>query len=288
MKRILIIGSKGMAGHVIYNYFKENTNFEISDIARDTNFHTPKYQLDVSDFSRLTDAIDKEKPEVVINCIGILNQDAETNPDKAILFNSYLPHFLARLGDKNAFKLIHISTDCVFNGKIGGYTEMSIKDGIGFYAQTKALGEVTYGNNLTIRTSIIGPELKNNGIGLLHWFLMKKANIDGYTEAFWSGVTTLQLAKSISLIIEQNELCGLIHLTNNVKISKFELLNLFKTFFNKKVIVIPNNNYKVDKSLLSTRSDVTSEVPSYTTMISELSKWMLDKKFLYTHYELGE
>ena len=158
-----------MAGHILYHYLKTNTPYTVIDIARGTAFHTPAYELDVTNFVRLKEVFLAEKPDVIVNCIGILNQDAEQHPDKAVLMNSYFPHFLAQASSEAGSKVIHISTDCVFNGKKGGYTELSEKDGYGFYAQTKALGEVTYNNHVTLRTSIIGPELKDNGIGLFHW-----------------------------------------------------------------------------------------------------------------------
>ena len=117
---------------------------------------------------------------VVINCIGLLNNTAEDNPELAVWFNSYFPHLLAAFGKKYDFKLIHISTDCVFSGKEGGYKEDSFKNGNGFYAQSKALGEVINNKDLTFRTSIIGPELKHNGIGLFHWFMNQENEISGF------------------------------------------------------------------------------------------------------------
>jgi dTDP-4-dehydrorhamnose reductase len=223
-------------------------------------------------------------PDIVINCIGILNRDAEENPDKAILLNSYFPHFLARTGKKLGFKLIHISTDCVFNGKTGGYTEESLKDGIGFYAQSKAMGEVSYGNNLTLRTSIIGPELKSTGIGLFNWFMQQKGTIKGYGQAYWSGVTTLQLAKTLVEIIRDNKLMGLVHLTNNQKINKYDLLNAFKGTFNRNLDVELFSDYKVDKSLINTRDDVRLEIPSYEHMFSEMRNWIESHPSLYLQY----
>jgi len=132
----------------------------------------------------------------------------------AVWFNSYFPQLLASFGKKYNFKLIHISTDCVFSGKEGGYKEDSFKNGIGFYAQSKALGEVVNSKDLTFRTSIVGPELKPDGIGLFHWFMNQAGAISGFTEVFWTGVTTIELAKAINEAIIQ-ELTGLYHLTNN-------------------------------------------------------------------------
>lgn len=284
MKKILIAGSKGMAGHVIYNYFKEKSDFDIVDIARGTDFHVPKHQLDLTDFRSLEEVLQSENPDYVINCIGILNKDAEENPDKAILLNSYLPHFFAKCGKNIGFKFIHISTDCVFSGKKGGYTEDSVKDGIGFYAQTKALGEVTYGNNLTLRTSIIGPELKINGIGLFHWFMQQNGIIKGYRQAYWTGVTTLELAKAINEAIKQN-ITGLHHLVNSDKINKYDLINIFKEVFEKRELIIePFDDYKVDKSLVKTNNIFDYTIPCYFDMIMEMKTWITRHKVLYSHY----
>ncbi len=269
-KKIIIIGSKGMAGHVIYHYFKALPAFEVVDLARNNDFFASTYNIDINDTAMLSSILEQEKPFAVVNCIGILNKDAEDNPEKAIFFNSYLPHFLAKEGTKNNFKLIHISTDCVFNGEKGDYIETDVKDGIGFYAQSKALGEVTYRHHLTIRTSIIGPELKDTGIGLYHWFMQQSGTITGYTKAFWGGVTTLELARAVEATIEQN-VTGLIHLTNGHKISKFDLLNIFKSVFKTEdKTVMPYEGKVVDKSLLSTRQDFNYSVPSYEQMVLDM------------------
>jgi dTDP-4-dehydrorhamnose reductase len=283
MKKVLIIGSKGMAGHIIYNYFKETTDLKVVDIARGTEFHVPSYELDVTDFDVLKDVFVTEKPDVVINCIGVLNKDAEDHPDKAVLLNTYFPHFLAQAGNEIGFKLIHISTDCVFNGRKGGYTELSEKDGIGFYAQTKALGEVVYGKHLTLRTSIIGPELKDNGIGLFHWFMQQRGTIKGYRQAYWTGVTTLELAKAIVEAIDQ-DISGLHHLVNDNKINKFDLTGLFKSVFKKESVEIePYDEYKVDKSLVKTNDTFNYQVPSYPLMIEEMAEWISQHPFLYKY-----
>ncbi len=272
-----------MAGHVIYKTLMENSSFEVVDIARGERFHKPRYQLDVSDFSALKKLLEAEMPSVVINCIGVLNKDAEDHPDKAILLNSYLPHFLARSGNELGFKLIHISTDCVFSGQVGNYSELSSKDGQGYYAQTKALGEVTYSNHLTLRTSIIGPELKSSGIGLFHWFMKQKGNIKGYRKAYWTGVTTIELAKAIEEAINQN-IHGLHHLVNDKKINKFELTSLMKRVFKKDdVIIEPFDEYKVDKSLIKTNKDFTYQVPSYEVMLREMKSWIDEHSEFYKY-----
>lgn len=282
-KKIIIIGSKGMAGHVVYNYFKALPDFDVVDISRNDDVFASNYNVDVTDTNALKIIFEKEQPTVVVNCIGVLNKDAEDNPDKAIFLNTYFPHFLAREGTNKGFKLIHISTDCVFNGKKGSYTEGDVKDGFGFYAQSKALGEVDYGAHLTVRTSIIGPELKANGIGLFHWFMQQKGAIGGYTQAIWGGVTTFELAKYIRFALEQNT-TGLMHLTNGEKISKYDLLSVIKNIFNTTRTTINASEGKhVDKSLISTRQDFTYNVPSYHQMIVEMHDLMQKNKANYQY-----
>jgi dTDP-4-dehydrorhamnose reductase len=283
-KKILIIGSKGMAGHVLYHYFKSLPNFDVIDISRNDNFFLSNYKVDVNNTKLLVKVFKKEKPNIVINCIGVLNKDAEDNPDKAIFLNSYFPHFLAREGTNHGFKLIHISTDCVFNGSNGNYNENDFKDGIGFYAQSKALGEVNYNEHLTIRTSIIGPELNLNGIGLFHWFMNQTGTINGYTKAFWSGVTTLELAKAIEIAIVQ-DVKGLIHLTNGIKISKFDLVCLMKDIFDKSnTHILPYEGKTVDKSLINTLKILDFDVKSYKDMLKGLLTYMKLNEKYYLNY----
>lgn len=281
MRKVFILGSKGMAGHVIYTYLKEKA-FDVVDLGRSTDHFEPAYSFDVTDFNLLRKAFVQEKPDFVINCIGVLNRTAEEHPDKAVLINTYLPHWIARTGTELSFKLIHISTDCVFSGKKGNYKVNDPKDGEGFYAQTKALGEVSYGNHLTIRTSIVGPELKE-GIGLFHWFMKQQGTVSGYKRALWTGVTTLELAKAIESILTNN-ISGLHHLVNGNPISKYELLDLFKAEFHKNdVTLCANDSYSVDKSLV--KSDVlTYQVPAYSKMISEMKTFMLQNRQMYTQY----
>jgi len=286
--KIAIIGSNGMAGHLISDYLSLNPKFEIVRIARDSSIKKNDYQIDVSDFNALEELISILKPDFVINAIGVLNADAENNPDRAVLLNSYFPHFLAKICDKYESRLFHISTDCVFNGKKGSYLENDFKDGIGFYAQSKALGEVIYHNHITIRTSIIGPDIKRNGIGLLNWILLQKEDIIGYSEAFWGGVTTLELAKAIEFFILQNiDGVNIYHLTNSEKISKFDLLRIINEVFNMKLNISSSNEYKVDKSLINSCKSIDYRVPTYQTMIEEMYNWVRINSELYPQYNLG-
>lgn len=281
MKKLLIIGIKGMAGHVIYNYLKNRETLEVFGVARNIAETDKEFSLDVSDTKRLAEIIRLNSFDYVVNCIGVLNKDAEDHPSKAIWYNSYFPHFLEETTRETSTKVIHISTDCVFNGKKGNYSETDVKDGFGFYAQSKALGEIDNEKDLTIRTSIIGPELNKNGIGLFHWFMNQTGDINGYTSAIWSGVTTLELAKAIENVVEK-PLVGLVHLTNGQPINKYDLLSIFKEIWNRDVNINAFEGKDVDKSLLkSTRFDYN--VPSYQQMLEEQSEWMVKFSNLYSY-----
>ncbi len=286
MKKILIIGSKGMAGHVMQRYFTAIDTFEVFTVARNISENEKSFNIDVSDTEQLQTLIKTHEFDVVVNCIGILNKDAEDNPSKAIWFNSYFPHFLEEITKNTQTKVIHISTDCVFSGKRGNYTEADVKDGIGFYAQSKALGEIDNTKDVTIRTSIIGPEINSNGIGLLHWFLSQPldANLNGYSNAYWTGLTTLELAKVVHEIISQN-ISGIIQVVPSEKINKYELLQLFNSIFlNNQLEIADYDAYKVDKSLLFTRQDFDYHVPTYEQMLVDLKAWILEHNSLYKHY----
>jgi len=283
-KSVIVLGANGMAGHVITTGLREDkNNYNVISVARSSSEIKPSVILDVTDFIGLKNLIDSSKPDVIINCIGLLNKTAENNPHQAILINSYLPHFLEFTTKNTQIKVIHISTDCVFSGNEGSYLESSFKNGIGYYAQSKALGELDNSKDLTFRTSIIGPELNQNGIGLFHWFTNQNSEIKGYTKAFWTGVTTIELLNAIKIALE-NDLVGLYHLVHPEKISKFNLVTLFNEVFGAGLSIIPYNEYNVDKSLINTRSDFSFRVKGYKEMVIEMKKWINDHKELYTHY----
>ena len=270
-----------MAGHVIYEALPLLGEYDVYGIARNVEQTNRVFNLDVSNLEALKEIVDLQF-DVVINCIGVLNKDAEDNPHKAIWFNSYFPHYLVELSKNTETKIIHISTDCVFKGEKGRYAETDPKDGEGIYAESKGLGEINNTKDLTIRTSIIGPELNLNGIGLFNWFMQQRGEIRGYTSAFWSGVTTLELAKAIDFAI-QNPICGLVHLTNGIEINKFDLISLFKEIWNRTDIsIIAHEGKVVNKSLR--KSEVFNyQVPSYQEMLFEQFNWMKESSNTYSY-----
>ena len=158
--------------------------------------------IDASNFDNIEKYIQKLKPKIIINCIGLLINQSNENLRKAIKINTLFPHFLDRLSFKYCYKLIHISTDCVFSGNKGdSYFENDFKDGIGNYSITKGLGEVINDRNLTLRTSVVGPELTNRNEELFNWFMSQTNDIDGFTNVYWSGVSTSELAKNASTLL---------------------------------------------------------------------------------------
>ena len=282
--KVLILGANGMAGHVITTGLKEDiNNYEVVSISRTQSLIQPTYLLDISNFKLLEEIIYNENPNIIINCVGLLNKTAEENPDKAILVNAYLPHFLVSITKQKNIKILHISTDCVFSGKEGNYIETSYKNGIGYYAQSKAIGEIINHKDLTFRTSIIGPDINSNGIGLFNWFYKQSGEITGYANAYWTGVTTIELLNAIKFAIKEN-ICGLYHLVNNNKISKLNLLELMKLEFGKKNNILSDEKYKVDKSLINSRTDFTFIVKDYKDMLKEMNYWIQKHIYLYGHY----
>ena len=249
MKKVIILGVLGMAGHIMAEYLDSLNKYEIYGIARSKDTKYISKILDVRDTESLKSYIEEVKPDFIINCIGILVSKSNNELTTAIQINSYLPHVLSELGNKLDFKLIHISTDCVFSGKVGGYKEDSFRDGDDNYSRTKALGEVINDKDLTIRTSIIGPELKTNGTGLLDWFLKQESNISGYSEAYWSGVTTLELAIQMENFLDQ-DITGLYQLCPENKISKYDLVKKFAEIWNKNIEISENEDYKVECLLI--------------------------------------
>jgi dTDP-4-dehydrorhamnose reductase len=287
MKRILVLGASGMAGHTITLYFNRR-GYSVTTISRmPIEFHKgEKVVLDVFEIEKLKDLITAGNFDVIINCIGILNEYAEKNKGEAVFLNSYLPHFLVDATKNTKTKIIHMSTDCVFSGEKGQYKEYDFRDGVTFYDRSKALGEIDNDKDLTFRNSIIGPDINRKGIGLFNWFMKQEGPIRGFTKAMWTGVTTLTLAKAMEAAIEQN-LAGIYNLVNNESISKYDLLKLFNKYFrNNQVKISEFDGFISDKSLVRTRTDFNFEVPSYEQMIKEMYEWVLEHKHLYEDYDL--
>lgn len=275
-----------MAGHQISLYLQEQGH----DV---TGFALEKSKLldksiagDATDFTALKQVIQSGKYDSVINCIGILNQFAERNHPLAVMLNSYLPHFVAEAANEVGSQVIHMSTDCVFSGKRGCYTEDDVPDGTTFYDRSKALGELNDDKNTTLRNSIVGPDINEKGIGLLNWFMQQDGEINGFTGAIWTGQTTLQLAKTMEQAAKERAV-GLYNTVPAEPITKYELLKLFNKYLRGNTLQInPIEGVSADKSLKRTNYSFSYEIPDYEKMVSEAADWILNHKNLYPHYNL--
>ena len=273
-----------MLGHQVVSYFLKFDDYDVIDIAFRSKLRKETVVLDVTDKMTFEKVIVDLNPDFIVNCIGILI-NGSNNVENAIYLNAYLPHQLKKISENINAKLIHVSTDCVFSGNKGGYIESDAKDGKGIYAQTKILGEIEDNSNLTLRSSIIGPEIKNNGEGLFHWFMNQYGDISGFTNAIWSGVTTIELARIIKWAIDRS-VTGLYHVTNNSSITKYELLILFQRHTKKDINIKPVDGKNVDKSLIDTRLSMNYKIPSYDQMIFDMICMIVNNSPLYPHYKV--
>lgn len=283
--KFLILGCNGMAGHTISLYLKERGH-EVKGFDRMTSRYIDSVSGDARDVDFMRGLIKSDKFDSVINCIGILNQFAEQNKALASFLNGYFPHFLAEATSGTDTQVIHMSTDCVFSGKKGGYTEDDFCDGETFYDRSKALGELCDDKNITLRNSIVGPDINPEGIGLLNWFMKQSGEINGFTKAMWTGQTTLQLAKTMEAAAKEKA-HGLYNTVPDCSISKYELLKLFNHYLrNDSIKINPIEGINADKSLKRTRFDFGYLIPDYETMVSELAAWVKAHKDMYPHYQL--
>lgn len=267
-----------MAGHVLIRYFEQlHPEVDVVYTTRTAEGGAKGLRLDAADNEAVAALVYDVQPDVIVNAVGVLNQDAEQHPLAAYQVNGFLPHWLRHLADHldTPARVIHISSDCVFSGMKGAYSEQDVPDGTSVYARSKALGEAPGSRHLTIRTSIIGPEIRPQGIGLLKWFLAQQGTVSGYANVRWNGVTTLELAKAVDYAIANPEIGGLVHLTAAETVSKLTLLHLFQSAFHVSGIkIVPDDRQYLDRTLAASRSDWGYRAPSYVPMLEELVNWM--------------
>ncbi len=275
-----------MAGHQISLFLQEQGHDVTGFALEKSKLLNKSIAGDATDFPNLKEIIQIGKYDTVINCIGVLNQFAENNHALAVILNSYLPHFIVQAANEVGTQVIHMSTDCVFSGARGQYTEDDFPDGTTFYDRSKALGELNDDKNITLRNSIVGPDINQKGIGLLNWFMQKEGAINGFTGAIWTSQTTLQLANTMEVAALERA-AGLYNTVPKESITKYDLLNLFNKYFrDNRLRVHPVEGVTANKSLKRTRYDFSYEIPDYEQMVAEAAKWTLDHKNLYPHYNL--
>ena len=280
-KKVVVLGSTGLIGHQVYAYLKKKNKFELFNISK-TKLNSDTIVLDATNYLKLEKEIISIKPHYIVNCIGILIEKSEQYPDIATKLNSKLPRQLQATSIKLSSKIIHMSTDCVFSGNRGNYNENDTRDGTTVYAKSKIKGEIDSKDHLTIRTSVIGPELKK-GTELFDWFMRKKSEVNGYTGSIWSGVTTLELSKMVFYCIENN-ISGLYNFSSSVPTTKYELLSIIKTVFSKDIFIKKIIGVETNKVLIDNRKLINYNIYDYKTMIEDLYCEMKDNLGQFPQY----
>ncbi|HEY0665069.1 MAG TPA: SDR family oxidoreductase [Gallionella sp.] len=260
--KILVLGASGMLGNAMMRVLSENKDWRVHGTVRSAGaqrFFSADIAarlisgVDVEQQDSLLQAFISARPDVVINCVGLIKQLADVeDPLLAIPINSLLPHRLARMCELAGARLIHMSTDCVFSGDKGNYRESDPSDARDLYGRSKFLGEVAYPHAITLRTSIIGHELQS-AHGLVGWFLSQQDRCNGYTKAIFSGLPTVVLAQIIrDVVIPRPDLSGVYHVAAQ-PIAKYDLLKLIAEVYGKAIEITPSDKLVIDRSLDASR-----------------------------------
>ena len=278
--RILVLGASGMLGHTVYRVIAGDSRFQVFGTIRSETArkHLPTAdratlisEIDVDSIDSLLRAFAESRPDVVINCIGIVKQlKSSYDPLVAIPMNAILPHRIARIAAACGARMVHVSTDCVFTGTKGNYLESDVPDAPDLYGRSKLLGEVDYPHTITLRTSIIGPEMVGAGTGLVGWFLNQTGSVKGFRRAIFSGFPTVTLARIIlDKVVPRSDLHGVYHVSAS-PIDKFALL--VRKAWDKIIDIEPDDNLAIDRSLNSDRfrSAAGFAPPSWPELVQEM------------------
>jgi len=281
--RLLILGGSGMLGHQLWRglHAQHDTWVTLRRPVADFEVHNLFDEAKAIQFDDITDdtalerALGQAKPEAVINCVGLIKQRDEASDEALTLrVNAEFPHRLAKRCGEAGARLIHFSTDCIFAGTKGNYTESDPSDAADLYGQSKHQGEVADAHSVTLRTSVIGHELATN-LALLDWFLSQRGQaIKGFTKAIYSGFTTLEMARIVDRILTQHPaLSGVWHVASE-PISKFGLLELCREKLGWEGVIEPNDEFVCDRSLNADRFNAATGYtpPSWEAMIGELAQ----------------
>ncbi len=283
--RILILGGNGMIGHKMYQVLSEQ--FADTWVLMRKEFDTLPFKeiyqrekvidgVDISNFKRLKAVLDDINPTIIINAIGItIRRGINDHVSISIQVNAAMPHFLEEwVNLDSGRRLIHFSTDCVFSGGSGSYTEESYTDAKDYYGKTKALGEVSGPRSLTLRGSMIGRELENY-TELLEWFLSQKnATLKGFDKVIYSGITTIQMAEFVKVIISKHPEMNGIYNVSSVPVSKYRLLNLFNEAFTVNASIDINTDYESRKDLTSEKFYAYTgfSIPKWEELVIQLKE----------------
>lgn len=261
--RVLVLGATGMLGNAVFQLFSSDEKIEVFGSVRSSasQKYFAEHQrenliagIDVLDTDSLLHLFAEVKPDVVINCVGLIKQLANAeDPLVALPINAMLPHRLSRLCEAAGCRLVHVSTDCVYSGDKGAYLESDPSDARDLYGKSKFIGEIhDKGHVVTLRTSIIGHELASS-YALIDWFLNQKERVNGYSKAIFSGLPTVELARVMKdYVVPNPELSGLYHVSAD-PISKLDLLRLVAERYGKAIDILPDDSVRIDRSLVSER-----------------------------------
>jgi dTDP-4-dehydrorhamnose reductase len=279
--KILVIGATGMLGYSLFKNLREYPELEVYGtvrnlVGKESYFMDCQSSLiqgvDVTNLVSLHQAVMTAEPDVVINCVGLIKQhDIAAQHVAAIAINSLLPHQLADICNSQGCRLIHFSTDCVFDGKTGGYREDDLPTAMDLYGRSKALGEVNYAPHLTLRTSIIGHELTST-VSLVDWFLSQQDRVKGFSKAVFSGLPTCVIARFLAESILPNDgLTGMYHLSVD-PVDKYSLLKLVSELYGKDIEIDKFEDFEIDRSLNSNRliNDAKLTIPIWPMLITEM------------------
>lgn len=280
--RILILGGDGMLGHQLFEHLRQRHEVRVtlrqelnaykeSGLFDSKNAYTG---IDVRSMDCLVEVFAGFRPKAVVNGVGLIKQRPSARESiPSLEINALLPHRLSVLCKATGTRLVHMSTDCVFSGKMGNYRESDVSDAEDIYGRSKFLGEVNDRHCLTLRTSIIGKELSRKK-SLLEWFLAQSGTVKGFKNAIFSGFTTIEISRIIEkMLVQHPDAFGLYHVSSD-PISKFDLLTLIKEKMNHDIEIIPDETFHCDRSLDSTtfRKEFNYTPPAWEAMIEELSK----------------
>ncbi len=279
--RVLILGANGLIGSTLYKSLRKKNDLNVFGTVRDSDFGgdtSIRYKIDFLDIEESFNTVSEIAPSIVINCIGVTKHSVHFSKIGEVSFlNSLLPHLLSDFSRTKNFKLIHISSDCVFDGKRGNYSELDLPDSTDFYGKSKFLGElVDCNSNITIRTSTIGHE-KNTQYGLLEWFLSQDTLCQGFSNAFFSGLTTIELADILyKYFIFNDSISGLYNLAGP-KISKFDLLKIVARVYEKDIEIKQDQTFCIDRSLNANKfnNKFGYVVKDWDSMIMEMKESLI-------------
>ncbi|MEX9611149.1 dTDP-4-dehydrorhamnose reductase family protein [Providencia manganoxydans] len=269
--KVLVIGATGMLGYSLFSNLSDYKHLDVFGTVRSIKKKEVFFKnrisklftnININDTNSIERTINYLKPDIVLNCIGLIKQhDISKQHISAITVNALFPHQLANICDNNGSKLIHFSTDCVFDGTIGNYKENDLPTATDLYGKSKCLGEINYGRHITLRTSIIGHELSTS-VSLIDWFLSQEKCVDGFSKAIFSGLPTCYIAKILAELIFTNpKLKGMYHLSVD-SIDKFSLLTLVAESYKKRITINNNTSFSINRSLNSTNfRNLTGFVP---------------------------